>query len=233
MSFGVTFPHNTDACFNVRNATFMPVQLFSVAGHEARSISCSAHVAAWSMLSCQHQFEKGASLVLFSMCCCKFGLQNFCGSKLSIGRLKIQPEHYIDSSQWKHKISPLPSFLAKYYGFQGVVKRYGFKGEPATYGCTKNHRRHGCIGGGIWRINTKYKVLYVRGPAVPGVNENYVTIYDSYVNKKCHMEENPPPFPTFYPEVVNEPLLEDIYDEDLHDFSENSINIQEEETKKS
>ncbi|GFU11314.1 39S ribosomal protein L3, mitochondrial [Nephila pilipes] len=147
----------------------------------------------------------------------------------------------------------------KYYGFQGVVKRYGFKGGPATHGCTKSHRRPGCIGGGrkrgvwkgkkmpglmggrrrlmvglkIWRINTKYNVLYVHGPAVPGVNKNYVTIYDSYAYKKRHIKENPPPFPTFYPEDVDEPLLEDIYDKDLHDFSEPSIKIQEEETKKS
>ncbi|GFS73047.1 39S ribosomal protein L3, mitochondrial [Nephila pilipes] len=88
------------------------------------------------------------------------------------------------------------------------------------------------VGLKIWRINTKYNVLYVHGPAVPGVNENYVIIYDSYANKKRNIEENPPPFPTFYPEDVDEPLLEDIYDEDLHDFSEPSIKIQVEETKK-
>ncbi|GFR17803.1 39S ribosomal protein L3, mitochondrial [Trichonephila clavata] len=146
----------------------------------------------------------------------------------------------------------------KYHGFQGVVKRYKFKGGPATHGCTKSHRRPGCIGGGrkrgvwkgkkmpglmggrkrlivglkIWRINTKHNVLYVHGPAVPGVNENYVTIYDSYVNKKRHTEENPPPFPTFSPEDVDEPLPENMYDEDLHNFSDPSIKILEEEEAK-
>lgn len=145
--------------------------------------------------------------------------------------------------------------ISKYYGFQGVVKRWGFKGGPASHGCTKSHRRPGCIGGGrkrgvwkgkkmpglmggrwkiiaglkIWRINTKYNVIYVHGPAVPGVNNNYCTIYDCYAKKKIHTEENPPPFPTFYPEDVTEPLPEDLYAKDLHTFSDPSITVPEEE----
>uniref|UniRef100_A0AAQ6AGI9 Large ribosomal subunit protein uL3m n=1 Tax=Amphiprion ocellaris TaxID=80972 RepID=A0AAQ6AGI9_AMPOC len=79
-------------------------------------------------------------------------------------------------------------------GFQGVMKRWGFKGQPASHGQTKTHRRPGASGPGgdpakvfkgkkmpgrmgniyvtafglkIWRVNTKYNVLYVNG-SVPG-----------------------------------------------------------------
>ncbi|GIX68550.1 39S ribosomal protein L3, mitochondrial [Caerostris darwini] len=139
--------------------------------------------------------------------------------------------------------------ITRYHGFQGVMKRWNFKGGPATHGCTKSHRRPGCIGSGrkrgiwkgkklpglmggkyrlqaglkVWRINTKYNVIYVQGRAVPGVNGNYCTIYDCYIPKKNHTEQNPPPFPTFYAEDVEEPLPEDIFDENLHNFSEPSI----------
>ncbi|XP_054715330.1 39S ribosomal protein L3, mitochondrial-like [Uloborus diversus] len=147
--------------------------------------------------------------------------------------------------------------ITRYQGFQGVMKRYGFKGGPKTHGCTKSHRRPGCIGGGrgrgvwkgkkmpglmggryrlhvglkVWRINTKYNVIYVHGSGVPGGINSYCTIYDSYVTKKHHTEESPPPFPTFYPEDVSEPLPENTFDKDLHTFSEPSVIIEEEETK--
>ncbi|XP_078478047.1 large ribosomal subunit protein uL3m-like, partial [Lampetra planeri] len=79
-------------------------------------------------------------------------------------------------------------------GFQGVMKRWGFKGQPASHGQTKTHRRPGASGPGgdpakvfkgkkmpglmgnryttayglkVWRINTKYNLLYVNG-SVPG-----------------------------------------------------------------
>jgi len=147
--------------------------------------------------------------------------------------------------------------ITRYHGFQGVVKRWGFKGGPASHGCTKNHRRTGTIGGGrrrgvwkgkkmpglmggryrliaglkIWRINTKYNVLYVQGQAVPGITSSYCTIYDCYKIKKNHTEDNPPPFPTFYPEDVTEPLPEDLYADELHTFSEPSITLEEDVEK--
>lgn len=74
-------------------------------------------------------------------------------------------------------------------------------------------------------------MLFVHGPAVPGANNNYCTIYDCYIKKKIHTEKNPPPFPTFFPEDVTEPLPEDIYAEDLHTFSEPTITLKEEEEK--
>ncbi|XP_035213051.1 39S ribosomal protein L3, mitochondrial-like isoform X2 [Stegodyphus dumicola] len=148
--------------------------------------------------------------------------------------------------------------ITRYHGFQGVMKRWGFKGGPATHGCTKSHRRPGCIGGGrkrgvwkgkkmpglmggyrrlmaglkIWRINTKYNVIYVQGRAVPGVTNNYCYIYDCYKEKKRHTEDNPPPFPTYYPEDSAGLLPEDIFDEKLHNFSDPSIIVEETESNK-
>ncbi|XP_015912199.2 large ribosomal subunit protein uL3m isoform X1 [Parasteatoda tepidariorum] len=149
--------------------------------------------------------------------------------------------------------------ITRYHGFQGVMKRWGFKGGPATHGCTKSHRRPGCIGGGrkrgvwkgkklpglmggyarlqrglkIWRINTKYNVLYVHGPAVPGIINNYCIIYDCYIEKKCHTEDDPPHFPTFFPEDMTEPVTENLYDEQLHNFSDPSVTFEDEEASKS
>lgn len=74
-------------------------------------------------------------------------------------------------------------------------------------------------------------MIYVHGPAVPGIVNNYCTIYDSYIEKKIHTEENPPPFPTFYPEDATEALPEDLYASDLHTFSDPSVTYEEEEKK--
>uniref|UniRef100_A0A7N6FKG5 Large ribosomal subunit protein uL3m n=1 Tax=Anabas testudineus TaxID=64144 RepID=A0A7N6FKG5_ANATE len=102
-------------------------------------------------------------------------------------------------------------------GFQGVMKRWGFKGQPATHGQTKTHRRPGASGPGdaakvfkgkkmpgrmgniyvtayglkIWRVNTKYNVLYVNG-SVPGHRNCLLkvkTITDTHtLEAKCEVE---------------------------------------------
>lgn len=132
-------------------------------------------------------------------------------------------------------------------GFQGVMKRHGFKGMPASHGVTKTHRRPGNIGGGggkarvwpgtkmpghmgnryrvqkglkIWRINTKYNVLYVSGPAIPGETNSIVYVYDSLLPLK--KPKNPLPFPT-YLGLSDEAPPEDIYDESVHQFSDPTI----------
>lgn len=91
------------------------------------------------------------------------------------------------------------------------MKRWHFKGGTSdARGNTKNHRRTGSIGTQgdamvkpgkcmpghmgreyacarglkIWRINTKYNVLYVHGPAIPGPVHHYVNVRDSIVEKK-------------------------------------------------
>lgn len=145
------------------------------------------------------------------------------------------------------------------HGFQGVVKRFGFKGGPASHGATKFHRRPGSLSSGrkrgmpkgkkmpgimggdwritkglkIWRINTKYNILYT-STGVPGPNHCFVRVYDTVtVKHREDMEENQKhvPMPTFYPDDIQEPLPEDIYDEELFQMSDNSLIFAEESEK--
>jgi len=136
------------------------------------------------------------------------------------------------------------------HGFQGVMKRWGFKGMPATHGVTKSHRRGGNTGGGgekarIWpgqklpghmgnhwrklkaqhivRINTKYNVLYIRGPAVMGDVGSFVTICDTFLSSVETMERSTFPFPTHYPEESEEPIPEEYYDPKMFNFADPSI----------
>ncbi|KAG4073133.1 hypothetical protein HA402_002522 [Bradysia odoriphaga] len=132
-------------------------------------------------------------------------------------------------------------------GFQGVMKRWGFKGMPATHGVTKTHRRGGNVGAGgnkariwpgtkmpghmgnryrtarglkIWRINTKYNVLWVSGCGIPGETNSSVTIYDTILPLRRSKES--PPFPTSTSEY-DEALPDDIWSDDLHDFRDPTI----------
>ncbi|CAG9771754.1 unnamed protein product [Ceutorhynchus assimilis] len=132
-------------------------------------------------------------------------------------------------------------------GFQGVMKRHGFKGMPASHGVTKTHRRGGNIGGGgekgrvwpgtkmpghmgnrfriarglkIWRINTKYNVLWVSGQAIPGETNSLVYVFDSKL--PLRKPTSALPFPTYF-EGQNEEAPEDIFDEEVHLFSEPTI----------
>jgi len=138
------------------------------------------------------------------------------------------------------------------HGFQGVVKRWGFKGQPSTHGTTKSERRGGNTGGGgekgrIWpgtklpghmgdqyitirgykilRINTKYNVIYIKGPNIPGETNSFVSIRDTALRHR----ERPTsvPFPTHYPDEEPEPLPEDIFDPKMHNYSEPTIMFEE------
>lgn len=138
-------------------------------------------------------------------------------------------------------------------GFQGVIKRWGMKGLPASHGVTKAHRRMGSIGGRpnraafkkgkkmpghmgndmvmlvglkIWRINTKYNILYVSGPNVPGPIHGFVRVMDTGLHYKMNVA-NPPPMPTCYAEDLPEEISEDLFDEDLFQFSLPSITYSE------
>ncbi|GAB0087226.1 mitochondrial 39S ribosomal protein L3 [Sergentomyia squamirostris] len=132
-------------------------------------------------------------------------------------------------------------------GFHGVMKRWGFHGQPASHGQTKTHRRPGNIGGGgekgrvwpgkkmpghmgnryriskglkIWRINTKYNVMWVQGSSIPGETNNFVYIFDSYL-PLCRKTISPP-FPTHF-ESNADNFPEDIYHEDVHSFQDPTI----------
>ncbi|XP_071785525.1 large ribosomal subunit protein uL3m-like [Asterias amurensis] len=136
-------------------------------------------------------------------------------------------------------------------GFQGVMKRWGMKGQPASHGATKTHRKMGASGGGgtpgkiwpgkkmpghmgdkwqwtyglkIWRVNTKYNIIYVNG-SVCGTKYGYVKIIDTILPKRNDFKD-PPPFPTYYEE---EQLDKDLYHEDMFEHTEPSIQYEEEE----
>lgn len=127
--------------------------------------------------------------------------------------------------------------------------RWKFHGMPATHGVTKSHRRGGCIGGGgekgrVWpgtkmpghmgserrtlracqilRINTKYNVIYVKGPAVCGEINSFVTIRDTFCGHRRNIDP-PPPFPTYYPDEATEPLPDDIFLPTMHSYGDPTI----------
>uniref|UniRef100_A0A1L8DRL5 Large ribosomal subunit protein uL3m n=1 Tax=Nyssomyia neivai TaxID=330878 RepID=A0A1L8DRL5_9DIPT len=137
-------------------------------------------------------------------------------------------------------------------GFQGVMKRWGFKGQPASHGQTKTHRRPGNIGGGgekgrvwpgkkmpghmgnrwrsmrgvrIWRINTKYNVMWVSGSAICGETNNYVYVFDTLL--PLRRNTTAPAFPTHF-EAPDEELPEDIWYDDVHNFTEPTITYEPE-----
>lgn len=134
-------------------------------------------------------------------------------------------------------------------GFQGVMKRWGFKGQPASHGQTKTHRRPGASGPGgdpakvfkgkkmpgmmgntyitaqglkIWRVNTKYNVLYVNG-SVPGHRNCLVKIRDTVLPTRSSNLLNPP-FPTYFAEEEGE-LDEDLYDDSMFIHTEPSLTM--------
>ncbi|XP_039254978.2 large ribosomal subunit protein uL3m-like [Styela clava] len=142
------------------------------------------------------------------------------------------------------------------YGFAGVMQRWHMKGGPASHGATKWHRRIGSLadrsgrvvkgrrmpgqlggtyetayGRRIFRINTRYNVLYVKG-RIPGHINTFVKISDT-CNKKLQPRNEDEvlkhigPFPTYQPELVDEELPENIYDDSVFDFDNPSIVLRE------
>ncbi|KAI1285457.1 39S ribosomal protein L3, mitochondrial [Halotydeus destructor] len=145
------------------------------------------------------------------------------------------------------------------HGFQGAVKRWRFATLRDTHGTTKAHRRPGSISrgrkaGGPWRgkkmpghmgserrtlhgvkilrINYKYNVIYVQGPAVPGIIGSWVYIFDSKIFEKRHTADNPPLFPTHYADDSKGKEAVEAYDKDVHRFDENTVVFVETEAEK-
>ncbi|KAJ7322553.1 hypothetical protein JRQ81_018840 [Phrynocephalus forsythii] len=130
-------------------------------------------------------------------------------------------------------------------GFQGVMKRWGFKGQPATHGHTQSHRAPGSISNAgvarvfkgkkmpgqmgnrfrtqkglkVWRVNTKDNILYLHG-CIPGHTNCLVKINDTHLPKGKKANANPP-FPTYFADA--EELPDELYDEDIFQFTEPSI----------
>lgn len=135
------------------------------------------------------------------------------------------------------------------WGRVSLRKRYKLKLGRDSHGVTKAHNRIGSIGRGrkecgplkgrrmpghfggerrilpglkVWRVNTKYNLIFVQGPCVPGPAGSYVNVMDSRIHKKTPIESNPPPFPTASMEE-NIELEEDMHDKELHRASEPTI----------
>ncbi|XP_034259954.1 large ribosomal subunit protein uL3m-like [Pantherophis guttatus] len=134
-------------------------------------------------------------------------------------------------------------------GFQGVMKRWGFSGQPASHGQTKTHRRPGSISSSgvakvfkgkkmpgqlgnfyrtanglkIWQVNVKHNILYVHG-SVPGHRNCLVKVTDTVLPAYQDNLKNPP-FPTFFAD--SEELPDELYDEEIFQFTEASIALSE------
>ena len=74
----------------------------------------------------------------------------------------------------------------------------------------------------LYRINTKYNILYISGQ-VPGTVGDFVKIQDSRAKKAKFV--TPPPFPTYIPDA-EDPLAEDIYSEDVQPYTADSFTFQ-------
>ena len=80
----------------------------------------------------------------------------------------------------------------------------------------------------IWRINTKYNLLYIKGYNIPGPNHCYVRIMDSTLNHRYRQRaKDPPSMPTFYPDEQDEPLPEELFMEDIHQFTDPTVTYEE------
>ena len=86
----------------------------------------------------------------------------------------------------------------------------------------------------IWRINTKYNIIYVHGPVIPGPNHCFVRVNDSCLPKNMarFTKESHPPYPTFYPEQIKSELQEEYFDAELHHMTDPTLKFEHIEVKK-
>ncbi|TKS88511.1 39S ribosomal protein L3, mitochondrial [Collichthys lucidus] len=74
----------------------------------------------------------------------------------------------------------------------------------------------------IWRVNTKYNVLYVHG-SVPGHRNCLLKVRDTILPTKSSTLVNPP-FPTYFTEEEGD-LAEDLYDDELFIHTDPSLTL--------
>lgn len=74
----------------------------------------------------------------------------------------------------------------------------------------------------IWRVNTKYNVLYVNG-SVPGHRNCLLKVRDTVLPERRSTLLNPP-FPTYFTEE-EEDLEENLYDESMFVHTEPSLTL--------
>lgn len=78
----------------------------------------------------------------------------------------------------------------------------------------------------IWRINTKYNVMWVQGLGIAGSTNDFVYVYDTMLPLKRN--KTAPPFPTFITENAEGSGVEDVWDSELHNFKDPTIFYQPE-----
>lgn len=78
----------------------------------------------------------------------------------------------------------------------------------------------------ILRINTKYNVLWVLGHNIPGEVNTYCYIFDTLL--PLRKTKTAPNFPTYLPNTTAESLPEELYVDDLHVFTDPTIEFEEE-----
>lgn len=84
----------------------------------------------------------------------------------------------------------------------------------------------------ILRMNTKYDVIYLRGPTPPGLTNSWIYLWDTILPRR-KAYKNPPPMPTHYPEDDKEPQPEEIFAPELFRMDQPTIvyEITEEDLK--
>lgn len=162
---------------------------------------------------------------------------------------KIEPGTPLFASHFKPGMYVDIYGKTKEFGRVGLRLRYKLKLGRDTHGVTKAHNRIGSIGRGrkwagplkgrkmpghyggerrivpglkVWRVNTKYNLIYLQGHNVPGEFGSYISIMDSRLYGKKLTAESNPPFPTISSEE-NSKLDADLFDVEVHKPSEPSI----------
>lgn len=82
----------------------------------------------------------------------------------------------------------------------------------------------------VVRVNTKYNVIYVLGQATAGETNSLVTIHDTLLRRKSLKTlEVTPCFPTYFRDLGNEELPEELFVDNVHNFNESTIVFKEDE----
>lgn len=83
-------------------------------------------------------------------------------------------------------------------------------------------------------MNTRHKLIYLRGPT-PGPVNSFCQLHDPWMaNRRRELATNPPVMPTFFPEDAEDvDVPEDIYHESVHPYDAPSITYELPEDPKS
>lgn len=78
----------------------------------------------------------------------------------------------------------------------------------------------------VWRINTKYNVMWVQGLGIAGSTNDFVYVFDTML--PLRRNKTAPPFPTHFEEAADVNAADDLWDEELHNFKDSTVFYQPE-----